>query len=67
MLELLILLLQFILFLPARLVCLLVVLLFSPIWIWFKETRIVYGGILLRLLCKLDIRGDSDEEHEIIF
>lgn len=62
MIEFLFTVLQFIVWLPARVVCLALVIITLPLWIWLKETRATYGVILWRLLYNLDLQRKEDDE-----
>lgn len=63
MIEFLFTVLQFIVWLPARVVCLALVIITLPLWIWLKETRATYGVILWRLVYNLDLQRKENEDE----
>lgn len=63
MIEFLFTVLQFIVWLPARVVCLALVIITLPLWIWLKETRATYGVILWRLIYNLDLQRKENEDE----
>lgn len=65
MIEFLFTVLQFIVWLPARIVCLALVIITFPLWIWLKETRATYSVILWRLIYSLDLKGKETDDETI--